>query len=322
MRSSLPLLAVAAVHLAACGSSSSADADAAPDAPAEAAVTVLATTDGAGAVLFDGQTVFWSSADALWRVERDGSGQLELAAEPTHAAALTLASDRLLWVTPGSHGADFRNGAVRAVPVAGGAIEELAVRQFPIDLAIHEERVYWSEIDGGWLASSRLDGGDVQELAWAETGFPSVAAGPAGLVWATSGNATASILLQRPGADAAEPLAEDQTSPGDLIVAGDEVFFTSHFALGGEPATVQRARLDGSGAEALVTDLELRPGIALDESHLYLADPAAGSIGRVLRSGGAVEILATDQPEPLALAVRGSTVVFACGDGSVRRLDL
>ena len=316
-------LALAASLSCACGDSGpepgneGAGADAAPVTE----TIVLATTDGAGEVLFDGETIYWAGGAALWRIERDGSGLQKLADEPTHAEAIALTADRLLWVTPGAHAADFRNGAIRSVALDGGEVQLVAERWFPVDLAVHEDRIHWVEIDGGWRASSRLDGSDLEELERAETGFPSLAAGAAGIAWATSGNTTARVMLQPADGGPARVLAEEQTGPDDLLLDGGDLFFTSHVAFGDDPASVMRADTEGGGAEVLLTDLAARPGIALDGDHLYVADGPGGRILRLPRTGGAAEVIAAGQPGPVAVAARGSAVVFTCADGSVRLLE-
>ena len=314
--------ALAASLACACGGSSGPPGAEGADAAPVSEARVLATTDGAGEILFDGQTIYWAGGAALWRIERDGSGQQKLADEPTHAVAIALTADRLLWVTPGAHAADFRDGAIRSVALEGGEVELVAERWFPVDLAVHGDRIHWVEIDGGWRASSRLDGSDLQQLEQAETGFPSLAAGDAGIAWATSGNTTARVMLQPAGGGPARALAEDQSGPDDLLLDGEDLFYTSHFLFGDDPASVMRAETAGGGAEILLTDLEERPGIALDGDHLYVADGAGGRVLRLPRAGGPAEVLAAGQPGPVAVAARGSAVVFTCADGSVRLLEL
>jgi hypothetical protein len=314
-------LALGAAGLAACGDTAAGADASAPDARGSE-VHVLATTDSAGDVQFDGQTIFWASHDAIWRIERDGTGQLELAEEPTGPAAIEIAGERVLWVTPGSHRADFNDGGVRSVGLQGGAVVELAGRTFPVDLAAHDGRVYWVEIDGGWLASAALDGGELSEHEWAEAGFVSVAASAAGLVWSTSGNATGRIMLRRPGGDTDQVLADGQRQPDDLALSGDDVFWTAHSLFDGEPATVVGTGIEGGEVKTLLTGLAQRPGIAVDGGFVYVADRAAGQVLRVPRAGGDPEVLADAQPSPIAVAAIGSALVFTCGDGSVRLLEL
>lgn len=70
---------------------------------------------------------------------------------------------------------------------------------------------------------------------------------------------------------------------------------------------------------ALVSAAGTSGYLRLDDKYVYFTDTNAGDILRVPKTGGAVQILATAQPNPFQLAVDDSSVYFTAA-GSLRRV--
>jgi hypothetical protein len=62
--------------------------------------------------------------------------------------------------------------------------------------------------------------------------------------------------------------------------------------------------------------------VALDASHVYFADLAAGTVARAPKAGGAVETLATGLVTPVHVAVGAGHVYVQTGDGRVQRVPV
>ena len=90
---------------------------------------------------------------------------------------------------------------------------------------------------------------------------------------------------------------------------------------------IRRANLDGSAAEALVTDLIKAEGIAVDAAggKMYWADKDAHQIGRANLDGSGAEVLINAEDKPLAVAVdvANGKVYYSDKDGDkIRRANL
>jgi prepilin-type N-terminal cleavage/methylation domain-containing protein len=90
---------------------------------------------------------------------------------------------------------------------------------------------------------------------------------------------------------------------------------------------IRRANLDGSAAEALVTDLIKAEGIALDAAggKMYWADKDANKIARANLDGSGVEVLinAEDKPLAVALDLGNGKIYYTDKDGDkIRRANL
>jgi hypothetical protein len=295
-------------------------ADAAADAAPAREPGVLAAMPGERVAIDGDQVLFWSEG-ALWQVGLDGADLHPLVSGEQEVAGFAFDGECVVWATPGTHANDFLDGRIRTMPRAGGSASTLVPdRTFPSDVALYGGRVSWSEIDGEHVASTDLEGGDLDEVV--EVGYhESVAAGAFGLVWTDSGNSTGAVSARPAGSSDIKTLADRQANPRELLLDGDELFWLSHFRLGDQPASIVRADLATGRVEAVATARIDPGGLALDDAGVYVVDRAAGAILRAPRSGGPLESLVADQPGARFVAAGGGFLVWTT-DGAVRILDL
>ncbi len=125
-------------------------------------------------------------------------------------------------------------------------------------------------------------------------------------------------------------LAPSQSTPEDLAVEADGVYFTNRgtSAASYSDGSVNRVPLDGGAVTALATGQARAKGIALDASSVYfvLNDTVNGMVAKVPRAGGSVTTLVWPLADPGYVAVDGSSAYFSVGinasTGSIQRVPL
>jgi sugar lactone lactonase YvrE len=106
---------------------------------------VLATKQAfPAAIVTDGRSVFWFHTKAgveLRKVSIDGGTPVTVATEHGNPQSLVIHGSRVYYTNP------YR-GAVMAVPLDGGAVEELVIDEhYPIELAVDDTSLYWIDHD-------------------------------------------------------------------------------------------------------------------------------------------------------------------------------
>ena len=180
--------------------------------------------------------------------------------------------------------------------------------------------MYWTDWQAGKIQQAHLDGSNVQDLV-PGIGHPiGIAVDLAGgkMYWTDKSvtvhhdpNATNRILRANLNGTGIETLVITRNAPQSghtyfniaLDVAGGKMYW----AVSGDPEwrKIQRANLDGTNVEDLVTGVKNPIGIALDLSRgkMYWADCSAGKIQRANLDGTNVEdiVLGLNCPHNLAL---------------------
>ncbi len=258
---------------------------------------------------------------------------------------LALAGGHVYFVTGGNTG--MANGTVARVPVDGGELQLLAGGQSqPHDLQV-SDRVYWTNTtffaaNGRSLRAMALTGGNDVTVATfnpgpfvlavdattgyvgrGETGQPLSAAPlvggatsdltpPTGVIRDLEVDATHVYYLVggvvrrvlKTGAAAPEQLASGPETHA-LAARGDTLYWTA-------VTTVMRVNRDGSGLATVATATRPVGAIAVDDTHVYVAERGDGAAdGRVLRvpiGGGELEPLTTARHAPFEITLDAQSV--------------
>lgn len=151
----------------------------------------------------------------------------------------------------------------------------------PVSIALDETHVYW--VNRGLAAS----------MGTIEFPFGSVHRG------------------SRSNDGVVDTIAADQNFTIGIAVDEAHVYWTA-----ASDGTVNRWALDGtSGAEMFVGSRQLPAGLDVDATHVYVAETAAGRIGRADKATGMLQSLALGQPLMLYVVTHGGHVYWANNEG-------
>jgi hypothetical protein len=170
-------------------------------------------------------------------------------------------------------------------------------------VAVDATSVYWYDAAGTSVMRADLDGSHPTVVASGQPEVGSIAVDAGVLFWTTN----AAVVQQDLAGGTRTTLASGLTSPRSVAADATHVYWAAGTWGGGE--TLQRIARGGTTIEPL-------PGvgayaIALDATHVYVASNHDGTIWRVLKAGGTVEMLATGQPFPFDIALDATTVYWA-----------
>ena len=195
---------------------------------------------------------------------------------------------------------DWRTQKIQRADLDGSNIKTLVTGLDTPDgiaLDVDEGKIYWADLNAGKIQRANLDGSDVKTIIAGERDPNDPAGrhshGPRGLT----------------------PNGIALDADGDKIYWADPV-----------RDKIQRANLDGSNVETLVTRLE-PDGIVLDvdRGKIYWVDRSPGTIQRANLDGSNVETLVTGltKPRGIALDVAGGQIYWMDADtGSIYRANL
>ncbi len=259
------------------------------------------------------QTVYWTDVGA-GKIQRAdlvaGTGVEDLVTtqviEPV-SLALDLAGGKIYW-TEGSQ-ADFM---ISRANLDGTHVELLVTgldSPSGITLDVAGGKIYWTDIGTGKIQRANLDGSSVEDLLTIGEVFTPVeiALDTAGnkMYWTES--SPADFMIQRADLDGSnvELLVTGLVSPSGIAldVAGEKMYWTD---MGTNK--IQRANLDGSGVEDVVTTGVIAPvRIALDlaRGKIYWTEgsPADFMISRANLDGTGGEFLITGLTSPSGIAL-------------------
>ena len=234
--------------------------------------------------------------------------------------ALDMDGGKIYWMN------EFRGMLPRAkiqrADLDGSNIETLITRlisPFGITLDVDGGKIYWTDANGT-IQRANLDGSNIKTLVPGVLGVASLGIAldlAEGRMYWTDVNESPSGTgaIQRANLDGSniETLVTKLETPVGIALDGDggKMYWTNagsvdvfgNKILGS--GNVQRANLDGSNIETLITKLEAPFGIALDVDggQLYWTDAGTGAIQRANLDGSNIETLVTELKAPTSIVI-------------------
>ncbi len=292
------------------------------------------------ALAADAHAVYWATYQgAIMKAPRVGGAPLLLAHAPRGVSAMTIASGGLDDAGAALVWTNFDAGTVSRVPVAGGAIVELASgRPHPIAVAARAGEVYFADDDGVHVVAAA--GGPVRRLA--ALGGPSHALAvddeAAYLLVSAAGR---DRLVRVPlgggaGGAAVQVLADGLAGADAIAVDGDFVYWLDEDddddfanARGQVSRTPRRGLPPGRAHERLAAGLSGPAALVVAAGVVWFAY-SDGRVARLPGAGGSIEIVAGGGRNVEAVRLDGDDVLVASGgtlaggwkDGAILRLAL
>ena len=325
----------------------------------EILITGLETPIG---IALDGDEgkIYWTDRDAgvVQRANLDGSNveTLVTGVRGSEGIALDVAGGKMYWTNAVSY-------KIQRANLDGSNIETLITGlETPVGIALDGDggKIYWTDRDAGVVQRANLDGSNVETLITGVRGSEGIALDVIGgkICWADAGSDVPGTgKIQRANLDGSniETLITGLETPVGIALDGDrgKIYWTdagSVDALTGDkiPGTgaVQRANLDGSNIETIVTELKapntlarivlsgrvVAPfGIALDMDggKIYWMNEFRGmlpraKIQRANLDGSNIETLVTRLISPFGITLDGDggKIYWTDANGTIQRANL
>jgi hypothetical protein len=280
-----------------------------------APLTIASQQAGPAGVKVDATSVYWVNvvvgSGAIMRAPLRGGSATVLATAQTASAGIAVDATSVYYLA---------DGAVRAVPLTGGAPAILASTPYNTPLggiAVDATRVYWSSGLGRALLQIPLGGGTPTTLATAidatgQTG--GVALDGSNVYWTEPGiTQSDGVVRKMPlGGGMATTLASGQRSPIAVAVDAASVYWSDE--TGG---SVMKVALGGGSPTALASGQAVPNGIAIDGTYVYWGSDD-GSLLRVALAGGSPTVIASGASAPVGVALDAACVYWTNpGTGTV-----
>ncbi len=235
--------------------------------------------DGPGALALLGRKMYWGIRGKIQRANLDGTGVEDLIKEECGPSTLTFLGRKMYWTCltqrePWVH-------RIRRANLDGTGVEDLVTESVPAGLALDAGtgKMHWTDLLTDTIRRANLDGTGVEVLV--------------------------------SGLDDPYSLALDLDQSSDNLAnfAGGKIYWTD---LG--TGKIQRANLDGSGAQDLIRDVHVSYGLELDLSvgKMYWVswNQAGGKIRRANLDGSGVENIITGLRAPYGLVLAASKIYW------------
>lgn len=249
------------------------------------------------------QRLFALDVGRVGRANLDGSGVETVVTGLTgpRGVALDPVNGKVYWTSPAL-------GKIQRANLDGTGAEDVVTRGFyvpeGIALDASASKVYWTasflgQIERtGKIARANLDGGSVEELVNTQL-FPpkGIAIDAAGgkMYWTDPASSIRRANLDGTSIEFVGGVGAEWIA---LDLAAAKMYWTDF-------SGIQRANLDGSGAEDLVFETFFPEGIALDQANgfVYWAVPQLGAIRRARLNGTGVETVISGLNGPIGVAI-------------------
>jgi hypothetical protein len=305
-------------------------------AGARPAAFVAATPDGSKAFFTssekltnDATTGPEPAAPAIARANvTDGEGG-DLSFLPTHASGIAVDGEHIYWTNPGE--GNEGEGTIGRADIDGNlsSVEDefITGANNPLYVAVNAEHVYWTnagdEKEGhGTIGRADIDGSPAsvdQKFILGASNPQGIDVDAAYVYWADSGvDELARANLNGTGMKHIE--INGRAVSGDIAIDATHVYYSR---TNGSSGFIRRANIDGTGmenlpgADTILAGAKAQPSIALDDSHLYLANPTTSTIGHTDLDGTHPESgFITAAAHPQGLVVDASRIYWAANQGT------
>ena len=228
--------------------------------------------------------VDWFLTGSIRQANLDGTNVQDIITEGLENPwniALDIANEKIYW-------ADIETGKIQRANLDGTNIQDIVTgldNPWDIALDVVSQKIYWADRDADKIQRANLDGTNIQDIIITEGDRPGwITLDVAGekIYWTSLGK------IQRANLDGTnvQNITEGLDDPRDIAldVAGGKMYWThAEYSAALDRYTngkVQRANLDGSNVEDIVTGLERPAGIALGFDIPY--QPQAPDSGNTL----------------------------------------
>jgi hypothetical protein len=195
---------------------------------------------------------------------------------------------------------DVGLGELRREPVGTGTLETLWSGQVGTPVAADSGHVYWYDAGTQQIMRAGLTGTNAAALAAGLGNVGSLDVNGGHLFWTTDSEV---IDVDLAGVIPQVTIASGRTQPRSVAADATHVYWVE--GTWDQPDnSVQRAVRASGAVQAVTTPGQASAyAIALDLTHVLVADNHGNTIWRVPKGGGTVEVLATGQPYPFDIAV-------------------
>jgi hypothetical protein len=236
-----------------------------------------------------------------------------LASSQVQPIGIAVSGTNVYWVDAG-HGPPTNDGAIRTVPVGGGAVTTLASGQgSPYAIAVRGPTAYWTNFYGEAVMAVALAGGAPTPLAWTKTGY-SIAVDETNVYWPSNASGSEGIMTMPISGGVPTPLAAGQF-PYQIAVDATNVYWTDQSA-----GTVMQLAKAGGAPIALASGQGAPTGLAIDATSVYFTNASLnGTVQRVPIGGGPITTIASGQSNPGEIVVDDANVYWKTGnaDGAI-----
>ena len=176
----------------------------------------------------------------------------------------------------------------------------------PVDIAVDDTSVYWTEYGGGTVKKVSKSGGSVTTLASGLYSVSGLAVDNNYVYFAENiGINAANIKKVSKNGGTVITLASGQPSTWSVAVDGISVYWTDGYG-----GTIRKVPINGGSVSTLATGSNSPSGIAVDSANVYWSEfTNPGSVRKVALNGGSVIILASNSNTP-GIATDGTNVYW------------
>lgn len=300
--------------------------------PSNSVRTVASVHSYAKSLAVHGGFVYWADAyldkeakqasiGRIGRVERAGGTVTALSEAPGLTGSLMVGNDALVWIAPEE---------IRAMNFDGTQPRLLATARYPVALALHDERVYFTDSKAGSIHCVPLSGGPVSTIATGLHRPDSIAVDKSHVMfseWPDDAPHTGKVSRIPVGGGSVTVLAHGQDRPTRLTIDGSSLYW-GHYPKEGI-SEVRKMPLQGGEFTTVVpAPVAQTVDYCIAREHLYWTwsgtrGMSNGVVGRTARSGGEPEVLVERRQWPSLITVDDTGIYWLNLDpGEIQTLPL
>jgi len=275
-----------------------------------ACLPFVLSTEGTepASVEVDASHVYWAAGSSIFRVSKQGGASQRVADDLWNLSDIEVDGTTVFYVTD----ADMEATDVGAVPTEGGSPTLLGKAEGPDGMAVDEGYIYWAS---RYLGVYRMPkaGGAAEQLDSTTSLAVRIAIDTTSVYWFlhdTGVHGDAIGLIKTPiGGGFGTALVEPTGYPIDVAADGQHVFLSWRPQYGGDPNVIAQVPVAGGSVVTLDTPSDYPGLLALDADNVYYT-VADGTVRRVAKGGGSVEVLASGQGTPTSITVDDAAVYW------------